>query len=302
MVRSVFGQWQRVTRRRWAGLVLAACGATVLASHAGCAGGTGSKRFAFEASVGGSEDIAPGAFTFTNQTGWTITLTRADMTIGPVYLNVVPPLRDPSYGLLDVFIRPAWAEGQSHLADGRIVGEVLSQVQFSALSPALVAMPVPGSITQEQVRTAEVWFYPAPGVSADATKIATVALDVAGQATRGASTIRFRGALKLDDAWLPDVPSGTRGVLSIAELRKVRGIQASFFPSEGGRLEIRVDVKRFFRGADFSNLDANPIDADGTKVLVQSKTGKVTTDQVMTNLYQGLREAEGSYNVRWIDP
>ena len=268
----------------------------------GCAGGTGSKRFNFEARAGGAVKATSGPFTFNNQTGWTITLTKADVTIGPLYLNVVPPLRDDTQSFLDLFVKKAWAHGEGHLGAGRIIGEVLGQVKFSALSSNMVPFPIQGSITQEEVRTAEVWFYPEPGVSPDTTKIDTVALDVAGTATRDGASIRFRGALTLNDAWQPDVPTGTRGNLSIAEIRKVRGIQTEFFPSEGGRLEIRVDITRFFRGADFSNLESNPSDKDGTKVLVQSKTGKATTDQVMTNLYQGLREANGTYSVRWTDP
>jgi hypothetical protein len=271
--------------------------------EAGCAVATGSKRFAFEARAGGMErEGSSGPFTFTNETGWSITLTKADVTVGPIYLNVVPPLRDSTQSLLGLFERTAWAHGEGHLGSGRIVGEVLGQLRFSALSSELVSFPVLGSITQEEVRTAEVWFYPEPGVPADTTRIDTVAFDVAGEATREGTTIRFRGALKLDDAWQPDVPAGSRSAAPITDIRKVRGIQATFFPTEGGHLELRFDVTRLFRGADFSNLASNPSDKDGTKVLVQAKTGKVTTDQVMTNLYQGLREATATYSVRWGGP
>ncbi|MFO0742408.1 MAG: hypothetical protein U0270_41425 [Labilithrix sp.] len=289
----------------------------------GCAGETGSKRFSFEARAGGAlREDGGGPLTFSNQRGWTIKLTKADVTIGPLYLNVVPPLRDDTQGLapsllrrdgitrgsdarwafLDLFERRAWAYGEGHLESGRIVGEVLGQLRFSALSPELVSFPVTGSITQEEIRTAEVWFYPDPGVSPDTTKIDTVALDVVGEATKGSDTVRFRGALTLNDAWQPDAPAGSRSTVPITDLRKVRGIPAPMVPSEGGHLELRFDVTRLFRGADFSNLESNPADKDGTKVLVQAKTGKVTTDQVMTNLYQGLRASTGTYDIRWVGP
>lgn len=305
--------------------VLATVAATALGplGELGCAGGTGSKRFSFEARAGGVErEGNSGPLTFTNQGGWSITLTKADVTIGPLYLNVVPPLTDDTQGLLpssprihrmlggvdsrrgffDLFEKTAWAHGEGHLAAGRIVGEVLGQLRFSALSSELVSFPVTGSITQEEVRTAEVWFYPEPGVASDTTQIDTVAFDVAGVATKGGDTVRFRGALTLNDAWQPDVPAGSRSTVPITDLRKVRGIPTTFFPNEGGRLELRFDVTRLFRGADFSNLASNPADKDGTKALVQAKTGKVTTDQVMTNLYQGLRESTGTYSVRWVGP
>lgn len=269
----------------------------------GCTGETGRERFSFEAAAGGTERADPGPLTFTNQRGWSITLTKADVTLGPVYLNVLAPLRDDNQSLLGrLFVRNAWAAGEDHLGGGRIVGEVLSQVRFSALSPGLVAFPSLGSITQEDVRTAEVWFYPEPGVTAETKKIDTVALEVAGTATREGTTVAFRGSLVLDDAWQPDMVAGSRAASSITEVRQVRGISAPFIPTRGGHLEIRFDVTRLFRGADFSNLARNPTDKDGTKVLVQAKTGEVTTDQVMTNLYQGLRAATGTYTVRWVGP
>ncbi|AKU94747.1 hypothetical protein AKJ09_01411 [Labilithrix luteola] len=262
----------------------------------GCAGSTGSKRFAFDARIGGVEDRT----TFTNETGWTITLTKAEITLGPVYLNVVAPLRDSTQSLRELFVKNAWAHGEGHLDDGRVVGEVLGQVRFDALSSELVTFPVRGTMTQDEVRTSEIWFYPEPGVSAESTKIATVALDVAGVAVRDSTNVAFRGQLILNDAWQPDQVNGTRGTASITGLRQVRGIPSSFFPDEGGHLEIRLDVARLFRGANFANLEANPTDRDGTKVLVQSKSGAVSTDQVMTNLYQGLHDATGTYAVRWI--
>lgn len=296
--------------------VVVALGATVLPTlvDVGCSGTTGSKRFAFEARAGGKERAdGDGPLTFTNETGWTITLTKADVTIGPLYLNVIPSLSDDTqtsfprerrgFGLGDLFVKSAWAHGEGHLGSGRIVGEVLAQLRFSALSSELASFPSLGSITQEEVRTAEVWLYPAPGTSSfEATKIDTAAFDVAGEASKGDAQVRFRGALVLDDAWQPDAPAGSRSTTSITEIRKIRGIPTSFYPEEGGRLEVRFDVTRLFRGADFSNLASNPSDKDGAKVLVQSKTGKVTTDQVMTNIYQGFRQSTGTFSIRWVDP
>lgn len=279
----------------------------------GCTGQTGGERFSFEARAGGTArtgaDGAP--LTFTNERDWTITLTKADVTIGPLYLNVVPPLSDQTQTLLrapwsDVFIKSAWAAGEGHLGDGRVVGEVLAQLRFSALSTELVPFPALGSITQDEVRTADVWLYPSSKGSAttnlEATKTDTVSFDVIGEASKGGEIVRFRGALLLDDAWQPAVAEGSRSTVTISSIRKVRGIPAGFFPTPGGHLDLRFDVTRLFRGADFSNLADNPTDKDGVKQLVQSKTGKVTTDQVMTNLYQGMHESTGTYSVRWASP
>ena len=262
----------------------------------GCASDTGSRRFSFEAAAGGALSADGGAAPFTNQTGWTVTLSQAIVTLGPIYLNASPPLRSPLQSVLDRLVPDARAQATAHLDEGRIVGEVLAQVEFDALSPELVTFPVPGTLTEEEVRTADVWFYPAPGVSPEATRIDTVALEVSGEASRDGQTLRFHGALVLDDDWLSAQPAGTRGSPSMAEIRRVRGIAAPFLPEPGGRLALRFDVQRLFRGADFSGLDDNPVDEDGVRELVQERAGR---DQVMNNLYQGLREANGTYAVSW---
>jgi hypothetical protein len=273
---------------------------------AACSGTTGSQRFAFDAKIGGAatlptakaDPIAP--LVFDNERGWTISLERANVTVGPVYLNVLAPLR---VSLWDRLVPSAWASGESHQAGGRVVGEVLGQVQFDALSSTLVSFPVRGVVLQEQVRSLDLWFFPEPGVTAESPTLATTALDVAGMAERknalaAPEKVRFRGKLTLSDDWLPT--QGKRGAVSIADVRKVRGIGGNFVPTEGGELHIRFDVQQVFRGADFDSLSNNPADADGTRVLVQAKSGKVTVDQVMTNLYQGLRQTEGTYQVKWV--
>jgi len=276
---------------RWAALAL-------LGSKAmGCAGGTGSGRFAFQAKVRGTRGEG-GSYRFLNERGWVVTLSRATVTLGPLYLNVIPPLRAPTASLLDFFIKPAWAHGEDHLGTGRVVGEVLGQVTFDALSDQVVSFPQRGSITQEEVRTAEVWFLPEPGVAPDAKKLDTVALEVEGKAERDQQTVPFAGRLKLDDSWLGSQMAGSRGNLSVLGIRKTRGIGAAFFPVEGGSLELTFDVKRLFRGADFSGVATSARDGAGITVL----RGGATGDQVMTNLYQGLHDVSGTYAVRWLDP
>ncbi|HEX2669929.1 MAG TPA: hypothetical protein VHM25_03600, partial [Polyangiaceae bacterium] len=104
-----------------------------VALAAACSGGTGGQRFAFEARVAGTGAATAASHTFTNEKGWLVTLQRATVTLGPVYLNVIVPLSDSSTSLMSHFVRSAWAQS-SHLGPGRVVGEVLSQVTFDALS------------------------------------------------------------------------------------------------------------------------------------------------------------------------
>jgi hypothetical protein len=281
-------------------LAFAAC--TILSlAPTGCSS-TGSARFAFDARAGGALRDTSQPLTFTTETGWTITLSKANVTVGPIYLNVIAPLRDETTTSLRWFgIKRALGD-DAHLGDGRKVGEVLAEVTFDALSPELVPFPIQGTITQEQIRTAEIWLWPPPGKAPEAVKIDTPAVDVAGVAVRGDARVPFRGALILNDAWTTDAKPGERSAQPVTELRKVRGVPSSFFPTEGGNLEIRFDVRSLFRGADFANLATSPADKDGTKILVQSKSGKFTTDQVMRNIFQGTRASSGTYAVRWAVP
>jgi hypothetical protein len=285
-------------------VVLASCvavAATLLSfGDLGC-GSTGSKRFVFDARAGGIERDATQPHVFTNERGWTITLTKAAVTIGPVYLNVVAPLRSGETSWMRPFIRSAFAHDE-HLGEGRVVGEVLAQVTIDALSPVLVPFGSQGSMTQEHVRTADVFLWPPPETPPETTNIDAASAELAGEAVRGKDHVRFRGRLVIDDAWASDAKPGERSATPISEIRQVRGVPASFYPVEGGALEIRVDVCPLFRGADFSNLAANPTDADGTKILVQSKDGAIATDQVMRNVFQGLRASSGTYAIRWATP
>src|SRR5262249_43215164 len=150
------------TRAAIAGLVAAAFASVLSTGEIGC-GSTGSQRFDFVAHAGGIERDATQPFTFTNPTGGEGTLSRANVTMGPIYLNVIAPLRSASFFR---FLPQAYAD-DSHLGDGRVVGEVLGRVTVDALSPTLVPFGVTGSITGEQVRTTDIWFWPPPGTPAE---------------------------------------------------------------------------------------------------------------------------------------
>ena len=274
--------------------------AASLGLAAACAGTAGGDRFVFEARAGGAARDGAGPLTFTNDKGWETTLTQCNVTFGPVYLNAVAPLTGQQTWLGRWLLPFAHADGSSHLEGGRVVGEVLAQITVNALSPSLDRLGA-GVTTVEAVRTAEIGFYPPSGVPIDQAEIEQAALDVRGSATRGGVTVRFRGAIVLDDAWLPDPKPDAPGAASILALRLVRGVPASFTPSRGGTLEVRVDPKALFMGADFATLDPNPTDADGTKVLVQSKTGPRTTDQVTRSAFAALRTVD-TWDVRWRTP
>lgn len=238
----------------------------LLAAIALSCGSTGSDRFEFEARARG---VTPASFT--NSNGWVVTLAKADFTIGPVYLKSAAS-RDAS----------------------RSVGEVLDQVTVDALSPAPAVFALRGTMTEAPVRSGEVWFWPAPGIAPETTKIATAAADLAGTAVRGGALVRFHGRLVLDDAWASTARPGEHAAQPISDVRKAHAIPADFSPQEGGALEIRVDARGLLAGADFAALDADG-GGDGGEIELKP------TDQVMKTAFAGLRAARGTWEIEWIN-
>lgn len=282
-----------------------AAAAVLAASLAGvplaCVGTAGGEKFAFDAVVGGIEREPSRPYEFTNDYGWSVELTQADFFLGPLYLNTIAPLGGQGASRwLPWPVKAAWA-GDAHLGGGRLVGELLGQVSFSALSPGLTPFPARGVISAERVRSAEIYFYPPADVPPETSKIAVAAVAVAGRAERGGEVVKFRGKLVLDDTWQPSAQAGDRDNTPITAIRQVRGVAAGFLPTPGGRLELRVDASRLFTAANFSDLAASPADLTdpSARALVQAKSGKFTTDPVMRGVYQGLRASRGTYAVTW---
>ncbi len=230
-------------------------GAGALSS--GC-GSTGQTHVRFAARGGGFEH-PDGPVRFTTSTGWTVTLTEARAAVGPVYLNTLAPLacegctarRGLFEQLSDALVPVAWAHGESHLAQGIIVGQVTHQIEVDALSPRLVDMH-PGEGIDAPVRSAELWLYNREGAMRGAC------IRAAGTATRASSAVRFEASLVMDATLATaQVP------LDVA--RRVRGIPASMVLAEGGSLTVRVDPRRWFDGADFSELAEMPGGADAVR-------------------------------------
>ena len=220
--------------------------AILVAVLAGCADPAGPQRVRFAVEAAGPARDAAQALTFTTDQGWSITLSEARVALGPLYLNTLAPLegdrRSPIRRRIEDLLLPsAYADGESHLASGRIVGQVTTQVEVDALDPTLVALPGGGDGVNEPALTAEVWLYNRDGALGGA------AVRVAGTARRDEQEIAFEGSLVIDQGLV-----GAGGSLDAA--RKVRGIPAAVTLVEGGALRVRVDPRGWFDGADFREL------------------------------------------------
>ncbi len=283
--------------------ILASLAAVVLGSLGACIGSTGNEKFAFEARIGGVERDASKPFAFTNQFGWTVTLSEATAVVGPLYLNTLVPRSTASRGPRwpSWLVREAWADDTSS-GDGLIVGEVLAQQTVNLLSPELTPFRLPGSITSDPVRSAQIFYYPRPDTSPDAMEPRVNALEIRGTAFKGADSLAFHGSLVLNADWLTKAAPGSRDATTITASRQVNRVPASFVASEGGHLEVRIDVASMLDRAKFDQLlgDDPPQPRDPADPSVYLLKQGDNADQVMKTLHEGLFATSSTYAVRWV--
>lgn len=253
--------------------------ALVLAGAVGCGDTTGSERVRFAVEVGGVERDAAQPLTFTNDQGWSITLSEARVAFGPLYLNTLAPLegdrRSPLQRLGDLLLPSAYADGESHLSSGRIVAQVTTQVEVDALAPALVAVPGGGDGVDDAALTGEVWLFNRDGALGGA------AVRVAGVARRDGLEVPFEGALVIDQSLVT-----TGGSLDTA--RKVRGIPAPLTPSGGGALRVRIDPRGWFEGADFRELTAGTAREGRYRFTSQDNVGRAFSNRARARAAFGI--------------
>jgi hypothetical protein len=64
-------------------------------------------------------------------------------------------------------------------------------------------------VTEEQVRTAEIWLWPPPGVATRDDRHRCARGGLCREAVRGSERVRFRGTIIIDEAWASDAKPAT---------------------------------------------------------------------------------------------
>ena len=261
----------------------AACilaGAISVALGTSCVGTTGSDLLTFNAAAAGPTAAVEGQpYTFTTGRGYTVTLTKATLHIGGVYLN---------------FARPeSGAQSTDCILPGLYVAEVTSGFEVNLLSPTPQPFPQKGEATETPAVIGEVWLTHGdvndPG---DSSPILTVE----GTATQNGKDYPFQGSISIGENKLqpvtdPSMPSAH----PICKERIVTGIEAPITPKKGGSLLLRIDPKGFFANVNFSQLTK----VSDSPLLYQFDD--TLAGQPNKNLYLGLHSNSGVYDFQWVN-
>jgi hypothetical protein len=261
--------------------VRAAFAALPLMVGTACIGTTGSEIVSFKAFASGPSDVAADTpvrgLSFVNAHGWSITLTRAKLRIGAVYLNRSVPV--------------SGSQERECFLQGVYVAQVLSGVTVDALSPELQPFPEAGSGTGDHAVTGEVWL---TGGRIDAQDDGTMIADVAGTATRGAESMRFEGTVTIGrNRKRPATDPARPGASPLCAERIVSPIPTSITPTDGGTLVVRVDPRAWFNNVELGELTPVSPESDLRRIPDDSES------QPASNFYGGLRASSGVYRFEW---
>jgi len=243
---------------------------------AACGGTTGSGLVSFRAMAGGPANANGSTLSFDTSIGYHVTLTRARIHIGAVYLNVtVPTSGAAATGCVQ--IPPIY------------VAEAFGPLAVDLLSPVLQPFPATGEATQTGARTAEVWL---TGGDVNAPQDPTVILDVAGTATKSGASFPFQGTVTIsDNRAIPPVNPALPGSNPICKQRIVTPILVDITPIDGGVLTLRVDPSGMFNTVDFATMSSAP----GSTVLQIPDTNSGAG----AALFKGLLSNFGVYQLSW---
>jgi hypothetical protein len=253
-------------------------GALTAAVLFGCTGSTGGEIFEFEAFAAGAPGAVAGQpYTFTTERGYTVTLDRASLHVGAMYLNMSVPT--------------SVADDTSCFLAGIYVAEVTAGLDVDVLDPSRVAFPIAGAATSDRARTAEIWL---SGGDLDAESDPTVIASVAGTAVGASGTFPFEGQITIgQNRQVPPSDPAQPGEKPICKQRVVTPIDVDLVPEPGGALVLTIDPAGWFGNVEFSELEQVQDDPPLYRFRDDSE------DQPSRNFYSGVRANAGVYRFTW---
>lgn len=244
---------------------------------AACVGTTGGEVVSFGAQLAGPSLVTDHRLAFTSGRGLAVTLTKATLRVGAVYMNRSKPI-------------PV-AQEKACISTGTYVGEALGGAEADLLSGAPARFARGGQGTTDRAVTGELWL---SGGDIDALEDKTVVATVEGEVVLPAGTKAFRGSVTLgsnrrDTAVDPARP----GADAPCKQRIVSPIPVDLSLASGGLLTVRVDPRAWFALVPFEDL--------------REESGVLVFDDADTNassvgLADGIRAPQGVYRFEWSAP
>jgi hypothetical protein len=243
-----------------------------------CTGTTGYDLVSFYAVARGPADAHPG-YTFTSDKGFQVSLTKAVMHVGAMYLDQSVPT--------------SGSAEQACTLPGTYVGEVRAGRDVDMLSPAEQLFPITGDGSTIPAAVGQVWL---SGPNVFDANDATVVLSIAGTATSPADgkAYPFSGDITIDESRSTS-PVGTAlpGANPICAQRIVTPIRLDVTLSQSGTLVLDLDPKALFTNVDFSALKQFSTDPAAFGFTNDD------SNQPSVNLYANLRAAGAVYRFEW---
>jgi hypothetical protein len=251
----------------------------------GCGGTTGSALVTFSGEASGPSDADGRSLSFTTGLGADVTLTKARLHLGAVYLNQSVPA--------------SGAAAEPCISPGIYVAELFGGLDVDLLSQRPVAFSSPGQGTETEARTAEVWLVgggESRAADVNANDDSTHILEVAGNATQRGVSYPFTAVVTIGVNRTPVVTNAAMpGANPICHRRIVTPILVDITPTSGGTLTLHIDPRPMFNSVDFSKASEIP-DAPGTYELPDTSSGAGGA------LFKGLTASFGVYSFSFRGP
>lgn len=242
-----------------------------------CLGTTGDGIVTFTADASGPRDAVLGQPLTFDYGHWHVTLTKAELYVGALYLDQ----SNPTSG----------AQNTPCILPGTYVGQITSGQTVDLLSPTPSPFPGSGEGTTLPAKTAQIWLThgdvdaptDTPVLTVEGTATCTLADvdDVANNCP--AVTYPFSASIALGQS--NGASSSTSNVIC---KQRIVTLPAALALADGGTVHLTVDPRALLRGADFDQLQ---------------KSGDVYTfasdasDQPSRTLFNGLRSSGGPYAI-----
>jgi hypothetical protein len=252
-----------------------------------CTGTTGYQLVSFYAVAKGADDAQLGQPYVFASGSFQVSLTRAVLHVGAVYLDQSLPTAGS-------------AEGTCTLP-GTYVGQVRGGLDVDMLDPRPQPFPVYGDGSTIPAAVGQVWLS-GPDVTSTGQQTAPQSvlpdvLEIAGTAAKDGTTIAFAGAISIESTGSSTTASSALpGSNPICEQRIVSKILVDITLAQSGTLILHLDPKALFTNVDFSALP--PVSSDPPSFAFTNK-GSSDSDQPSRNLYANLRASGPVYRFEW---